>query len=122
VIRRSVEEDNLNGYYIPAQSIMMCHIFGLHRNPEYWSDPNTFDPYRFAPDNIHKQVPNSFLPFSTGLRLCIASQFAVVEMQMILIRLLQHFRISALPGQRIEMDPLVTLKTRTPVHLCVERR
>lgn len=42
---------------------LIISTFGLHRDPDYFPNPETFDPDRFNDENIHKIQPFTYLPF-----------------------------------------------------------
>lgn len=46
-------------------------IYGLHRDPKYYPDPQKFDPERFSDENKSSIVPGTYLPFGIGPRNCI---------------------------------------------------
>lgn len=46
-------------------------ILGLHRDAEYYSDPEKFDPERFSKKNKNTRKPFTYLPFGAGPRICI---------------------------------------------------
>jgi hypothetical protein len=41
-------------------------IYSLHRDPQYYPDPDRFDPERFSDENKSKINPYTYLPFGTG--------------------------------------------------------
>ena len=45
--RKVIRDDDILGYNIPADSVIVISPYVLHRKPEYWSDPETFNPDRF---------------------------------------------------------------------------
>ena len=45
--RKVIQEDNILGYDIFADSLIIISPYVLHRKPEYWPDPETFNPDRF---------------------------------------------------------------------------
>lgn len=70
--RETQEEVQIGERKIPKGLQLMIHLFNLHRRKDIWGDDATqFDPDRFLPENEAKRPPNSFLPFSSGLRDCI---------------------------------------------------
>ena len=42
----------------------------MHHHPNYWKDPETFDPERFA-NGTSEFVRNSYIPFIGGPRACL---------------------------------------------------
>jgi cytochrome P450 family 9 len=45
--------------------------FGFHYNPEFFPEPENFDPERFNEANKHNIKPFTYLPFGSGPRNCI---------------------------------------------------
>jgi cytochrome P450 family 6 len=51
------------GVYIP--------VLALHHDPQYFPDPDKFDPERFTEENKHNRPNCVYLPFGEGPRTCI---------------------------------------------------
>ena len=45
--RQAIQNDNILGYNVPSGSMIVVSLYALHRNPEYWEEPETFNPDRF---------------------------------------------------------------------------
>lgn len=60
---------------------------GLHRDPKYFSDPDTFKPERFLNEHIPQNV---YIPFGVGPRICIGNRFALMETKVMLYYLLKR--------------------------------
>lgn len=52
---------------------VMISILGLHRDPEYFPNPEIFDPNRFS-DESRMYIPSYvYMPFGEGPKICIGS-------------------------------------------------
>lgn len=49
------------------------HNFSFHHNPEYFRNPETFDPERFGEENRRNINQAHFVPFGIGPRSCIGN-------------------------------------------------
>ena len=119
IARRSTEESEFGGFRIPADSYIAITSYVLHRHPEFWPDPERFDPDRFAPQNGQSRHSYAYLPFAAGPRACIGASMAMLETQLILARLIQQFTLRPLSGHPIQHEAVVTLKTKhgMPMHI-----
>ncbi|CAH0564135.1 unnamed protein product [Brassicogethes aeneus] len=82
-------------------------VYGLHRDANYFPNPEKFDPERFSEENKSKILPYTYLPFGAGPRNCIGSRFALLEAKLVLCELLRKFQI------------VPTEKSQIPLKLCV---
>lgn len=120
--RRAIEDDQLGDYFVPAGTDIFITPYYLHRHPRYWSQPEKFDPERFAEENIREQHKQAYIPFSAGPRRCIGDFFATVEMQMHFGLMARKFRVQLLDDQPLELEPAVNLRNKQPIYLQLIRR
>jgi len=94
--RTSNQEFVLNGYRIPANTLIYLDILGIHRNPSVWGpSANDFNPYRFAEDD---KLESALIPFGAGMRACIGSYLAKMEVIIFLGEVFTQFIVD-LPKQ-----------------------
>lgn len=73
--RTSARDVTIDGYFIPAGTIVSCQAFSLHRNSEIFADPYTFNPERWlASDADAAEMKRCWWPFSSGGRMCLGMQ------------------------------------------------
>jgi len=60
------------GYFVPKGSTGVVMIAFMHKDPNYFPDPELFNPDRWL-DSKSKanRNPFAYIPFSAGLRNCI---------------------------------------------------
>ncbi|TFK82080.1 cytochrome P450 [Polyporus arcularius HHB13444] len=74
---------------VPKGTFVTVHTPGLHNNPKYWEDPDSFKPDRFLRDYPR----DAFLPFSGGPRGCIGRGFSETESIAVLTLLIARYRV-----------------------------
>ncbi|XP_050452053.1 cytochrome P450 4C1-like [Cataglyphis hispanica] len=112
-ILRNIKEDvKLNSYVIPAGTILFLDIYGVHRDPNFWSNPEVFDPDRFLPERIKNRHPYSYLPFSAGPRNCIGQRFGLLELKAMIAPLVHNFYLESvdyLKDIQLKFDAIIRL-------------
>jgi cytochrome P450 len=112
IARRTLSPDRLGEYFIKKDANVLICPYIIHRKPEYWPDPEKFDPERFLPENAKDRHKFAYLPFGGGPRLCIGNNFALMEMQLILATLGQLFKPRLKEGFKIDVEPAITLRPK----------
>ncbi|XP_070162068.1 cytochrome P450 4C1-like [Polyergus mexicanus] len=110
VSRFAAEDVKLQSYVVPTGTIIHLNIYGVHRDPNFWPNPEVFDPDRFLPERILNRHPYCYLPFSAGPRNCIGQRFGLLEMKAIIASLVHNFYLEP-------VDYLKDLRMRTDVIL-----
>lgn len=120
--RTAVEEDEIDGFRIPAGSTVAPMAYAIHRHPAFWDAPEQFDPERFSPERSAGRPPLAWLPFGAGQRQCIGKDFALMEGQLILARAVQRFHFEPIPGRVPRPEMVTTLRPRDGVWVALSRR
>lgn len=93
--RKSVSDCVINGYKIPAKTLLFVNIWSMGRNPKYWGSPMVFRPERFLEkENASIDVKGQhfeLLPFGTGRRGCPGMLLGIQEVIIIIGTMIQCF-------------------------------
>ena len=120
--RWAQQADRVCGYDIPAQSALVLCPYITHHLPEFWPDPERFDPERFAPGADTDRPRYAYLPFGGGPRQCIGNSFALTEATLVTAAIAQRFRVRVDPNHPGALDPQITLRMKDGLPARLEER
>ncbi len=122
IARVAREADEVGGYPIRPGRVLLLSPYSTHRRPDFWENPEGFDPERFAPERARKQHRFAYFPFAAGPRVCIGNNFALIEAQLILAMVAQRYVLDLVPGRPVEPQALLTMRPRDGMWMTVRRR
>jgi len=114
--RESLEADELNGFFLPAKSIIVISNYALHRNNRFWANADEFNPLNFEKDNF-KGKNYAYIPFGQGARACIGRALAEYQMQSILSTLLVNFTFEIVDNIKPLINPEIIMRAKKPIRL-----
>ena len=117
--RKALDSDTFNTPAGPVAApagtnIFLCPYL-MHRDKRFWTEPDIFEPARFADEKARERSRGVYYPFSLGSRRCIGEFFSLVDMQLHIGLLARHVRLSHVPGQAVEIEPLINLRSRNSI-------
>jgi len=110
--RKALADDEVGGYVVPANTLIWLSPYTTHRHPDFWEDPDVFDPERFSPERAAGRPHFAHFPFGGGPRLCIGSNFARMEAELILATIAQRYQLRLLPGHQVDPQVLLSMRPR----------
>lgn len=110
--RTAIDADEVGGFRIPPRASLTLSAYVTHRRPDFWPEPERFDPDRFLPERTELRPAFAFFPFGGGPRQCIGSMFALTEASLVLATLGQRYSLRLVPGHPVAPEPLMTLRPR----------
>ena len=125
VTAREVSEScTINGIFFKKGMSVFIPIHAMHHDEAYFADPETYKPERFLPENKGSITPYTYMPFGMGPRNCVGMRMALLEMRVILVRMLQKYRLVKGPETHvpISVKPRSVLSPAEPVMIRAERR
>jgi cytochrome P450 len=122
-VRVAGAEDVLpGGARIPAGARIYLSQWVMHRHPDFFPEPDRFNPERFTETAIHSRPRMTYFPFGAGRRLCIGEEFAWMMGLLLMATVLGRFRLVMMPGQTILPDPNITLRPRGGIAMELQAR
>ena len=119
ISRVALEDDTLGGYDVPAGTTIYVSLYATHRLPQFWPDPERFDPERFTPDAEARRPRFAFIPFAAGHRNCVGGTVAIAELKLAVALLAQRYELELAPGQRVEPTAGTTMYPRYGMRMLI---
>ena len=102
------------GHQYPTEGFTIwCTHQAMHREPEYWPQPDSFIPERWlVPDDdpLHP-MKGAWRPFEFGPRNCIGQELALLELKLVMVMTLREFYVTA--SYDVESPDQVKSKSKT---------
>jgi cytochrome P450 len=117
--RQVMAEDEIGGFRIPKGSTVVLCPYITHRHPAFWDSPESFDPDRFTGERMAGRPKEAYFPFLSGPHQCIGNEFALLEMQLVVARVLQEFDVTLLADQVVKPAASLGLWPDRPVWLAL---
>jgi cytochrome P450 len=120
--RRTLINETIGGYCIPANQVVFANIYAAHRHPAYWEQPESFNPERFLPDQACEGVSRAYFPFGAGPHFCIGNNVALMEMQILIAMIAQRYRLQLASDQRADPVQRLTVCPRHDLPMFLKAR
>lgn len=101
IAHRALEDAKLGEFVIPKDTILLCSLYSLHMDVDYWIDPFVFRPERFIDELGNLIMHENFMPFGMGKRRCIGESLAKSSLFLFFASFLHAFDIEPTEGETL---------------------
>jgi cytochrome P450 len=95
------EAEVIGGYQIPKRVYLIVMPYITHRHPDFWDNPEAFDPDRFSPERSAGRHPYAYIPFGRAHRACIGEAYSLLQLRLTTAMVAQRYVLDVFPGQAI---------------------
>lgn len=93
--RMAVKDCEFDGFAINKGNFVNVSPAFTHRMPEFWSNPDIFDPERFNKERSeHTRHRHAWIPFGGGAHKCLGLNFAELQIKLVLFHLLKSYQLN----------------------------
>jgi len=104
LMHKTLCDTSLRGYTLPANTLVMANFSACHRSPQFWKQPDRFNPENFLDaDGGLISSMDGFMPYGLGQRICPGKELADMEMFLVLANILATYDMFPVEGDAGEM-------------------
>jgi cytochrome P450 len=112
----------IGGYRIPEGSAVMLPQWVVHRSPDHWDDPETFDPGRWTPERARDRPRFAYFPFGGGPRHCIGKHLSLLEGRIITATVAANYELDYARDEPFDLRGSLTMHPQQPMTMRVTER
>ncbi|XP_060531630.1 cytochrome P450 6l1-like [Cylas formicarius] len=87
-------------YVLPGTNVfikegipVLVPMMGIHSDPKFYPDPDTYDPERFKDKSVYNTDGFNYFPFGEGPRSCIGERFGLLTIKLGFVKILSQFEV-----------------------------
>lgn len=109
--RQCSQPTKLNEWNLPADTGVVMPLYNIQRDPEFWKDPDTFNPDRFVEGSptYEPYDPFTFIPFGVGPRICVGMKLGMLEMKLALIHILRRVSLAKATPENLHINDFTSI-------------
>lgn len=120
LIREAVEDDVIDGYFIPKDTMLYFCPYTVHRSKDFWDEPDKFIPERFTKEEEAKRHKLAYFPFGAGPRICIGKRLAMVQTQLFMVNIIKELSLKLVADHPITVLPDIGLPAKHGIKMNLE--
>lgn len=105
IVRGAIRDCSIGNCDVPAGSTILISPYVTHRDKRFFSDPESFLPERWGPEQRESVQKFAYFPFGSGPRSCIGEHFARLEGVLIIAAVAQMYSMRLIQGYPVQCDP-----------------
>lgn len=123
MVRQATRPFSIDGVDLPAGTSAAIFPVFTHRDPQWWSEPDSFDPERFGPDRAeHRRHPFAWVPFGGGAHMCLGLHFAEMQVKAVMHVMLRQMAWTVDAGYTMPYQLAPIAKPRDGLPIRIESR